>query len=225
MWLAVFFFFKQKTAYEISVRDWSSDGALPISLQGEEGEDRDLPLERRRAEQVPDDDGGAGAAGEAAEERRGPGGTFAAQRSREAGPLPAPPGSPEEARLRAGAHRGVPGAGRRGPRDLPGRRRARGSASGGREGRLQERRPPEGRGARSLHLRGGCQGPRPRSLGRRLGPRVVDRVPDPEEPGRRPEGSAPAPLRDRRERIREAGRQPPGSPASPDGGRKEGPDH
>src|SRR6056300_1080489 len=28
--LAFFFFFKQKTAYEISECDWSSDGALPI---------------------------------------------------------------------------------------------------------------------------------------------------------------------------------------------------
>src|SRR6059058_6323302 len=27
---SLFFFFKQKTAYEMSLRDWSSDGALPI---------------------------------------------------------------------------------------------------------------------------------------------------------------------------------------------------
>src|SRR3546814_5377873 len=27
----LFFFFKQKTAYEMRISDWSSDGALPIS--------------------------------------------------------------------------------------------------------------------------------------------------------------------------------------------------
>src|SRR6056300_758564 len=31
--ISFFFFFKQKTAYEISECDWSSDCALPISLQ------------------------------------------------------------------------------------------------------------------------------------------------------------------------------------------------
>src|SRR3546814_1594663 len=29
-----FFFFKQKTAYEMRISDWSSDGALPISSHG-----------------------------------------------------------------------------------------------------------------------------------------------------------------------------------------------
>src|SRR3546814_9038390 len=33
-WLfSVFCFFKQKTAYEMRISDWSSDGALPISAQ------------------------------------------------------------------------------------------------------------------------------------------------------------------------------------------------
>src|SRR3546814_2606084 len=31
MFFVIFFFFKQKTAYEMRISDWSSDGALPIS--------------------------------------------------------------------------------------------------------------------------------------------------------------------------------------------------
>src|SRR3546814_7306923 len=32
LWVFSFFFFKQKTAYEMRISDWSSDGALPISV-------------------------------------------------------------------------------------------------------------------------------------------------------------------------------------------------
>src|SRR3546814_4417488 len=31
--ISLFFFFKQKTAYDMRISDWSSDGALPISEQ------------------------------------------------------------------------------------------------------------------------------------------------------------------------------------------------
>src|SRR3546814_11109626 len=34
----LFFFFKQKTAYEMRISDWSSDGALPICAEGHVGQ-------------------------------------------------------------------------------------------------------------------------------------------------------------------------------------------
>src|SRR3546814_1852696 len=42
-----FFFFKQKTAYEMRISDWSSDGALPIYLAGLYP-GVELPVRRRR---------------------------------------------------------------------------------------------------------------------------------------------------------------------------------
>src|SRR3546814_2196033 len=59
--LLLFFFFKQKTAYEMRISDWSSDGALPISTGDGRWQLGGLPpIELKSAKLSIDDNGAAG---------------------------------------------------------------------------------------------------------------------------------------------------------------------
>src|SRR3546814_10926122 len=65
----LFFFFKQKTAYEMRISDWSSDGALPILARQRSGDRRRVAVAvaavRRARHRRPARGPGAGMAGPA----------------------------------------------------------------------------------------------------------------------------------------------------------------
>jgi DNA gyrase subunit B len=122
------------------------------ALQGEEGQDRGLPRERRGAGEVPDGAGGPGARGQDSRPRHQARRQRPAPRTRQAEPLPVAPRPDEKARLRDAARRDAPqgrparagavrvgGSPRRGARVDRGRRHDHGGARAR-------------RGARALHL-------------------------------------------------------------------------